>query len=206
MRLYFLGPLPFLLYFFDYPHKRLQIDTVNGLARMRSAKGDTREEADAGFRDIGLISFVGRSSALKRYDVQFIAGEGSYSTVYAATEKNGNRRVAIKALSKAQLVKLNKTKYAYVERDIYRRTSHPAILNLYDSLQDDEYLYFILEYAPNHDLRHYIRALKVFSLDTARFYVAEIISGVNYLHQNNIVHRDLKPENILFDSNMHVKV
>uniref|UniRef100_A0A1I8HQZ7 Protein kinase domain-containing protein n=1 Tax=Macrostomum lignano TaxID=282301 RepID=A0A1I8HQZ7_9PLAT len=40
----------------------------------------------------------------------------------------------------------------------------------------------------------------------ARRYFQQIISGVDYCHQNMIVHRDLKPENLLLDSNLNVKI
>lgn len=38
---------------------------------------------------------------------------------------------------------------------------------------------------------------KVFSEDVARFYIAEVILAIEYLHKKNIIYRDLKPENIL---------
>jgi serine/threonine protein kinase len=34
----------------------------------------------------------------------------------------------------------------------------------------------------------------------------QILSGVEYLHENGIVHRDLKPENLLLDSGGNIKI
>lgn len=173
---------------------------------MCSTQSKSFGEGENELQDLGIIDLAAQSPALQPYDVQQIAGEGSYSTVYMAVERDGGRRVAIKALLKAQLTKLGKCNYAYVERDCYKKTSHPAIIRLYDTLQDHEYLYFILEYVPNRNLRHYIDSRSPFSTETAKFYTAEIISGVGYLHEIGIVHRDLKPENILLDEKMHAKV
>ena len=43
-------------------------------------------------------------------------------------------------------------------------------------------------------------------LELVRYYAAEIISALEYMHARRIVHRDLKPENILLDSNCHLLV
>lgn len=43
-------------------------------------------------------------------------------------------------------------------------------------------------------------------LELVRYYAAEIISALEYMHTRRIVHRDLKPENILLDSNCHLLV
>lgn len=40
----------------------------------------------------------------------------------------------------------------------------------------------------------------------AKFYLAEIILAIEYLHSQDIIHRDLKPENILLDKFGHIKL
>jgi serum/glucocorticoid-regulated kinase 2 len=45
-----------------------------------------------------------------------------------------------------------------------------------------------------------------YSEDRAKFYLAELILALEYLHDNNIVYRDLKPENILIDIEGHIKL
>lgn len=43
-------------------------------------------------------------------------------------------------------------------------------------------------------------------IETCRFFIAEIVLALEFLHSNNISHRDLKPENILLDEKYHIKI
>ena len=44
------------------------------------------------------------------------------------------------------------------------------------------------------------------SLELTRFYIAEVVVALEYLHKNGVIHRDLKPENILLSDDGHLKV
>jgi RAC serine/threonine-protein kinase len=55
-------------------------------------------------------------------------------------------------------------------------------------------------------LFYHIGREKRFSEDRVRFYAAEILLALHYLHQKGIVYRDLKLENILLDSDGHIKI
>lgn len=40
----------------------------------------------------------------------------------------------------------------------------------------------------------------------AKFYFAEILLGLEYIHNQNVLYRDLKPENIFIDIDGHIKL
>ncbi|CAB1337884.1 unnamed protein product [Coregonus sp. 'balchen'] len=122
-----------------------------------------------------------------------ILGEGSFSTV-------------IKILEKRHIMKENKAQYVKRERDVMSNLDHPFFVKLYFTFQDDEKLYFGLSYAKNGELLKYIRKIGSFDETCTRFYSAEIVCALEYLHEKGIIHRDLKPENILLSEDMHIQI
>lgn len=99
------------------------------------------------------------------------------------------------------------------EKKILSTIKHPNIVDLIGTFQDDESLYFILEYAMYGDLCGLIKAysksnssLEHLPIPMARFYTAEIINALDHLHANGIVHWDLKPQNILITDSLHCKI
>ncbi|ORX81789.1 Pkinase-domain-containing protein [Anaeromyces robustus] len=134
-------------------------------------------------------------------------GEGSYSTVTHAREKSTGKEFAIKILNKKHIIKEKKVKYVNVEKAVLNKIhNHPLIVRLYYTFQDSYSLYFVLDLAKKGDLLGYIRKMGSFNLECTKFYIAEIVTALEYLHRKNIIHRDLKPENILITEEMHIKL
>ncbi|KAJ2320968.1 3-phosphoinositide dependent protein kinase-1, partial [Coemansia sp. RSA 2681] len=147
-----------------------------------------------------------RKRAVDDFDFGNTLGEGSYSTVVEATERASGRVFAAKILDKRHIIKEKKIKYVNIERDILQALHHPFIVRLHYAFQDSQSLYFVIDLAANGELLSWIRKLGGLAEECARFYLAEIILAVEYMHMERTLHRDLKPENILLGSDMHILI
>ncbi|KAL4239246.1 3-phosphoinositide dependent protein kinase-1 [Mactra antiquata] len=135
-----------------------------------------------------------------------VIGEGSYSTVYLAKEIGPGTEYAIKVLEKKHIMRERKTQYVMREKEVLMNINHPFFVRLYYTFQDADRLYFVLGYARRGELLDYLHKLSSFDEDCSRFYCAEIVKALEYLHGAGIVHRDLKPENILLNDEMHIQI
>ncbi|KNZ56271.1 AGC protein kinase [Puccinia sorghi] len=124
------------------------------------------------------------------------------------------RLYAMKVLNKKEMIQRNKIKRALAEQGILAASNHPFIVTLYHSFQSEDYLYFCMEYCMGGEFvsepdNRYFRTLqtrpdKRLPESDARFYAAEVISALEYLHLHGYIYRDLKPENILLHQSGHI--
>ncbi|XP_025163195.1 3-phosphoinositide-dependent protein kinase 1 isoform X2 [Harpegnathos saltator] len=137
-----------------------------------------------------------------------VIGEGSFSTVYLAKDIHSSKEYAIKVCDKRHIIKEKKTEYVKREKEVLNMLAGAkhSFVRLFCTFQDMERLYFVLSYAKNGELLPYINKVGSFDIECTKFYSAEILRGLEYLHGLGIIHRDLKPENILLDEKMHVLI
>ena len=144
---------------------------------------------------------------VKDFQFKRTLGEGSYSTVMAATDRQMGKEFAIKVLDKRHIIKEKKVKYVNIEKDTLNRlTDHPGVVRLYYTFQDEQSLYFVLDLASSGELLGVLKRTTTFDEECTRFYGAEILDTIDYMHARGVIHRDLKPENVLLDDQMHVKI
>lgn len=99
-------------------------------------------------------------------------------------------------LSKKEMIARKKIKRALAEQEILATAHHPFIVTLYHSFQSEEYLYFCMEYCSGGEFFRALQNLpnKRLEEDHARFYTAEVVAALEYLHLLGFIYRDLKPE------------
>ncbi|ORZ20694.1 kinase-like domain-containing protein [Absidia repens] len=144
--------------------------------------------------------------SLNNFILEKTVGTGSFGRVHLAQGRTTGRFYAIKALRKQELVDRRQVEHANNERVILRSVDHPFVVKLWDTFQDDTHVFFVMDYAPGGELFRILRKNKSFSESTARFYAAEVLLAIEYLHHLDIAYRDIKPENILLDAQGHIKL
>ncbi|GFY81243.1 protein kinase superfamily protein [Actinidia rufa] len=133
-------------------------------------------------------------------------GCGDIGSVYLS-ELSGTRcYFAMKVMDKASLAGRKKLTRAQTEREILQLLDHPFLPTLYTHFETDRFSCLVMEYCPGGDL-HTLRQRqpgKHFSEYAARFYAAEVLLALEYLHMLGVVYRDLKPENVLVRDDGHI--
>lgn len=133
-------------------------------------------------------------------------GCGDIGSVYLS-ELSGTRcYFAMKVMDKASLAARKKLNRAQTEREILQLLDHPFLPTLYTHFETDRFSCLVMEYCPGGDL-HTLRQRqpgKHFSEYAVRFYAAEVLLALEYLHMLGVIYRDLKPENVLVRDDGHI--
>jgi len=83
---------------------------------------------------------------------------------------------------------------------------HPFITTLFHRFQDERNIYMVLELVQCGDLWSFIQGNGRLPNEAARFYAAQIVMAVQYLHGEHIMFRDLNPSNVMLDRGCYVKL
>lgn len=120
-------------------------------------------------------------------------GQGAFGKVRIVQHKGDQKRYALKYISKAKCIELNAVNNILTERKILEKVYHPLLVNLRFAFHDSENLFMVLDLMLGGDLRFHLERLGHFSELQTRFFVANLILALDYIHKHNIVHRYVIP-------------
>ncbi|GAB1866603.1 non-specific serine/threonine protein kinase [Camponotus japonicus] len=143
---------------------------------------------------------------LENFEFLKVLGKGTFGKVILCREKATGHLYAIKILRKEVIIRKDEVAHTLTENRVLRTTNHPFLISLKYSFQTADRLCFVMEYVNGGELFFHLSRSRVFGEDRTRFYGAEIISALGYLHSQGIIYRDLKLENLLLDKDGHIKI
>ena len=88
--------------------------------------------------------------------------------------------------------KPDKIKTVFLERNLLKNMNHPFLANMQYYFVTDARLYFIMPFIGGGEMSKLLKSETKFSERMIKFFAAQLVLGVKYLHDNNIMHRDLK--------------
>nr|QNL15267.1 RAC serine/threonine-protein kinase [Littorina littorea] len=175
------------------------------IAAIRSVSDTLKVTEDTGAES--LLDFnKSKKKSLNDFDFLKVLGKGTFGKVILCKEKATSHLYAIKILKKAVIIAKEEVAHTLTENRVLQTTKHPFLTQLKYSFQTPDRLCFVMEYVNGGELFFHLSRERVFTEERTRFYGAEIISALGYLHENNIVYRDLKLENLLLDKDGHIKI
>ncbi|KAI4587634.1 hypothetical protein R6Z07M_003759 [Ovis aries] len=137
-----------------------------------------------------------------------VLGRGHFGKVLLVQFKGTGQYYAVKALKKQEVLSRDEIESLYCEKRILEAvgcTGHPFLLPLLACFQTSSHACFVTEFAPGGDLMMQIHE-DVFPEPQARFYLACVVLGLQFLHEQKIIYRDLKLDNLLLDAQGFLKI
>ena len=158
--------------------------------------------------DATLLTEMKTEEAMQPNDFDFMQylGVGMYGRVKLLEHKSTKKRYALKCISKKQVVEQN------VEKQLARECQAAMVMKSHftarviNCFMDSTWIYMLTELVPGGELFYHLHLAKGtrFPEKKAKFYVANVLLGLEFIHRKSYAYRDLKLENIILDKKGYV--
>ncbi|VUZ48206.1 unnamed protein product [Hymenolepis diminuta] len=147
---------------------------------------------------------------MKKEDFKIVKvlGSGCYSVTYEVICTKGkfkNRKYAMKRyfLNDEQSICRALIERQFGARLVSRNSSSPFVATLFWAFGGWKTPCCVYTLGSDYTLRDLVKSVGLLKEEDARFYIAEIICGLEYIHEKGVVHRDIKLENVLLSESGH---
>lgn len=150
-----------------------------------------------------------------KYQITRQLGQGGFGISYEGMQVGLRRRVAIKEFymkghcqretsmsvittrpGDMELIETFKSKFLKEAR-ILARLEHPNIVKIIDVFEENNTVYYVMEYLEGLSLQRYVEEHGPLSEKDALLLIRQVAAALDYIHQNRILHLDIKPDNIM---------
>jgi serine/threonine protein kinase len=155
-----------------------------------------RISLDFNYHPSRMVSSV--DSLNNKYDIEETIGTG-ISVVKKAVNKHTKKEYAVKYLEKQVKGQTIPRSDLDSEVELLKSISHPNIVQLYETMEDKNTIYLIMELIKGSDLFDISDILGTLRPSSVAALLQQLLTALNFLHSRGIVHRDIKPENMILD-------
>ncbi|KAH8691997.1 putative serine threonine protein kinase [Talaromyces proteolyticus] len=189
------------------PHYHLHTHIYHHRRQSSTASSDVKAPISPHLSSVSQPQPRPAPPSIKDFEIIKPISKGAFGSVYLSKKKTTGEYFAIKVLKKADMVAKNQVTNVKAERAIMMwQGESDFVAKLYWTFSSKEYLYLVMEYLNGGDCASLVKVLGGLPEDWAKKYIAEVVLGVEHLHNRGIVHRDLKPDNFLIDHSGHLKL
>lgn len=119
-----------------------------------------------------------------------LIGKGSYGKVFLVRKNGTDQIFAMKTLKKKDMILKNQILHIKTEKRIMENMDHPFIIKLKYSFHNNQKLYLITDFCPGGELYFHLSRLDCFNEEAVKFYAAQIILALEYLHKRDVIYRE----------------
>jgi len=146
------------------------------------------------------------------YEILQVLGAGAFSCVLKVKSKINKQIYAMKKVDITKILEEMNVDRKYFENEIHflQNLRSNYVCKCYTIFQEENFLFFIMEFMNNGDLLTFYKANKALQKQIPEDKMWDIffksISGLKYIHEKGLIHRDIKLENLFLDDNFNIKI
>jgi len=156
--------------------------------------------------DHDIPKFISDGNDKTNYVRGKFLGKGGFARVHELIDLNTSAVLAGKIIHKSRISKPHHKEKITREIELHRSLRHKNVVQFIKHFEDSDNIYILLENCARKSLVHVLKCRQVVTEPETRYYMSQLVHGVDYIHNQNIIHRDLKLGNLFLTNSMAVKI
>jgi hypothetical protein len=149
---------------------------------------------------------LSKAKGIDEFFLKDLVGEGMLGFVFSATHKESGRKCAIKVMPKKKIIAVSEESHVAEEKEcLISMQGAPFIAQFYSSFQDSQAVYLSIELCCG-DMFELFNAIGLPSIGQTKVYAAQILLGLDSIHEKGYIYRDIKQENVLIRENGSIAI